>query len=205
MENETVDGIDNGSGPSIHINDGDVWRGNSSREGRRPCRRLARPVKVRSTEVLRGGNVTVTKRTSGELLSHSLNRSIQSLLVESHVRPVPGYEQNGRVSAVSSETTGRSPVGGAADAVPRLIRHAMDAGNLVEGGQLLLIETLQVTETENIEVELVREVSLKITDLAAERNTAASAGSGGNSNDCNVSAHGDFLRWFPSCVFGSGS
>lgn len=202
MEGEAVDGVGDGLSPAVDVNDRDIRRSNGSGKCRRSRRGLARPVKVRSSEVLGRGSKAITQGASSEALGHSLDRGVQSLLIESQIRSVPGDEQNGRVSAVSSESAAGLPVrAGAADAVPGLVGHAMDTGNLVVGRQLALIETLQLLEAQNIEVELVREVSLEVPDLPTQRNRSASAWGGRGSSDRDVAAHDCVVLWLLSDLY----
>ena len=130
-------------------------------------------------------------------------------LVESHVGTVPSGKQDRRVGAVSSEPAGRAPVGAASHAVPRLVRQPVDAGNLVVGPDIVLVEPLKVLEAQNVKVELVGKVTLQIPDLASKGDGACrSQGlatsekepeqrirltsltlSGGNTGNGNVATH----------------
>jgi len=110
-------------------------------------------------------------------------------LVKSKVRTVPGDEQDGRVRAIASKPAAPLPVRVAPDPVPRLVRQAVNTGDLVEGRQLVLVEALQVLETEDIEVELVGKVPLEVPDLAAEGDGSPGARGGGHARDGDVAAH----------------
>jgi hypothetical protein len=89
-------------------------------------------------------------------------------LIQSKIRTMPGQEQDGGMGAVASKAAVALPVRVAAHAVPRLVRHAMDTGDLVVGRQALLILALQALQAQDEEVELVGMVLLEIPELAAE-------------------------------------
>jgi len=76
MEGEAVDGIDNGPSTAVNVDDGDGWRSNGCREGRRTGRRLAGPVKVGGTEFPGSGKVLVPQSSGGEALGHRLDRGV---------------------------------------------------------------------------------------------------------------------------------
>jgi hypothetical protein len=75
---------------------------------------------------------------------------------------MPSQEQDGRVRAVATESAGAPPVGVAAHAVPGLVWHAMDPGDLVVRGPDVLILSLKGFETQDEEVVMIWEVVLKI-------------------------------------------
>ena len=82
---------------------------------------------------------------------------------------MPGSKQNRRMGAVPAEPAGGGPVRVAFDAIPRLIGHAMDARDLVVRGKIVFIHSLQGSKSKEVEVELIREVLLEITNLTTER------------------------------------
>lgn len=81
---------------------------------------------------------------------------------------MPGQKQDRRVSTVASKPAGCLPVRLTADAIPRLVRHSMDTSDLVIRVQLGLILALEVLETQDQEVELIRVVPLQVADFTAE-------------------------------------
>jgi hypothetical protein len=76
------------------------------------------------------------------------------------------------VRAVASKAAGALPVCCAAYAVPGLVRHAMDTGDLIIRRRDIRALALEVLETQDQQVVLVREVTLKVTQLPAEGNSS---------------------------------
>ena len=76
MEGEAVDRVDNGPSTAVDVDDGDGWRSNGSREGRRTNGRLAGPVEVRGTKFPGSGKILVPQSSSGEALGHRLDRGV---------------------------------------------------------------------------------------------------------------------------------
>jgi len=76
MEGEAVDGVHNGPSTAVDVDDGDGWRSNGCREGRRTSGRLAGPVEVRGTELPGSSKVLVTQSSGGEALGHRLDRGV---------------------------------------------------------------------------------------------------------------------------------
>jgi hypothetical protein len=92
----------------------------------------------------------------------------ENYLIECEVWPMPGQEQDGRVRAIATESTAAPPVGVAAHAVPGLVWHAMDPGDLVIRRPDVFILSLEVFETQNEEVVMIWKVEFKVQYLPAE-------------------------------------
>lgn len=73
-----------------------------------------------------------------------------------------------RAVAAESGTAGLGPVGVGGDRAPWFERHAVDAGDLVVGSELGLVEGLEVGEAEEVEVEEVGVLGLEGAEFVAD-------------------------------------
>ncbi len=74
--------------------------------------------------------------------------------------------------AVTAKPAAGLPVAAALDAIPGLVRQAVDTRDLIVGRHAGLVLGLKVAETQDIQVEQVWVVPLEIADLATERDGA---------------------------------
>jgi len=169
VESEVVKGVVDLLGRPINVNHLDHCRGQNARERRRALRGLASPVKIRRPEVLGRSNILVAKVAGRELVGNGLHGTVQRLLEQGEVRTMPCEEEDRRMRAVSAKAARGLPVGGAGHAVPGLVRHAVDAGDLIVRLQLVLVEALVVCKAEKQQIELVWEITLEVSQLATER------------------------------------
>jgi len=91
------------AGRSVHV---DILRGNQGRVGQAARARRGRPVPVRDTEVL-GCVLPPRTLVRGESVGNVLDVTVEGLLIQCQVRPVPGEEDVGDVGAVSSTESSR--------------------------------------------------------------------------------------------------